>query len=277
MELIGQIKVAMITTLTRFIYSTSTNIFTRIAHNIFDLYAGKQSRGLPRRTRTIITFRIIKYFFYFSSYAKFGRFVNDKKTNAQNYQDLFALYKSTGVKIFIEVGAFDGVSNSNTLLLENMGWGGALVEPNKELISTIADNRKSKIIEACVFNKTLSGGGYVKFSVKNQPSLSSIDGFGAHITEVKSTYLVKVITLEEIFRQLQTTVVDYISIDTEGSEYEILKEFDFYTYRINAFTIEHNQEISKIVKLDLLLRKHGFRRILTFLPFNELFYVNKNF
>ena len=55
-------------------------------------------------------------------------------------------------------------------------------------------------------------------------------------------------------------VVDYLSIDTEGSEYEILRKFDFNSYQFNCITVEHNfsKQRQKIFKL---LSNAGYRRV----------------
>ena len=54
--------------------------------------------------------------------------------------------------------------------------------------------------------------------------------------------------------------IDYLSIDTEGSEYEIIKNFDFDAWDIQAITIEHNY-MPQRKKIYDLLKSHGFNRV----------------
>jgi hypothetical protein len=54
--------------------------------------------------------------------------------------------------------------------------------------------------------------------------------------------------------------IDYLSIDTEGSEYEILEAFDFSKYRISIITCEHNFS-KKREKIFKLLNKNGYQRV----------------
>jgi len=54
--------------------------------------------------------------------------------------------------------------------------------------------------------------------------------------------------------------IDYLSVDTEGSELDILSAFDFNEYRFNCITIEHNFTENR-EKLKLLLEQNGYKRI----------------
>ena len=58
--------------------------------------------------------------------------------------------------------------------------------------------------------------------------------------------------------------IDYLSIDTEGSEFEILSAFDFSNYRIKIITVEHNQSSSRLVIYDLLTSKGYTRKLVDF-------------
>ena len=55
-------------------------------------------------------------------------------------------------------------------------------------------------------------------------------------------------------------IIDYLSIDTEGSEYEILKNFDFESYSFRVITVEHNHTDNReLVKV--LLTSNGYKRV----------------
>ena len=58
---------------------------------------------------------------------------------------------------------------------------------------------------------------------------------------------------------MRSALIHYVSIDTEGSEYEILAAFPFDAYQVGAFTIEHNCEEPKRARIRELLESHGYR------------------
>ena len=53
--------------------------------------------------------------------------------------------------------------------------------------------------------------------------------------------------------------IDYLSVDTEGSEYEILSHFDFGSYNIKVITVEHNYTETR-AKVHKRLTQHGYVR-----------------
>ena len=69
--------------------------------------------------------------------------------------------------------------------------------------------------------------------------------------------------------------IDYLSIDTEGSEYEILKNFDFEKYSFKVITVEHNNTVNKTL-INELLEKNGYKRQLKKLSQFESWYTKSN-
>ena len=90
------------------------------------------------------------------------------------------------------------------------------------------------------------------FSDKNKQSLKE-----------GNIYKVKTISLLDLLDTYQAPkTIDYLSIDTEGSEYEILKAFDFDKYKFRVITCEHNFTSMREKIYDLLISK-GYQRKLT--------------
>ena len=87
---------------------------------------------------------------------------------------------------------------------------------------------------------------------------------------------VKTISLNDLINiEFNSSSPSYISIDTEGSEYEILKSFDFDSFKPKVFTIEHNH--SNLEKqIDELLEKNNFERIFRKLTAFDAWYVSKD-
>jgi len=90
-------------------------------------------------------------------------------------------------------------------------------------------------------------------------SFSAADGH-AETRRLGRTYQVESITLNDLLGQFNApTVIDYLSIDTEGSEFEILKRVDFDRYSFNVITCEHNYTPARDQVHDLLAGK-GYQR-----------------
>ena len=88
--------------------------------------------------------------------------------------------------------------------------------------------------------------------------------------------IVKTISLNDaIEKQFNSKSPSYISIDTEGSEYEILKNFNFKKYRPLVFTIEHNF-IELQLKIDELKLMHNYIRFFKSLTAFDAWYVQRS-
>ena len=88
--------------------------------------------------------------------------------------------------------------------------------------------------------------------------------------------IVKTISLNDaIEKQFNSKSPSYISIDTEGSEYEILKNFNFKKYRPLVFTIEHNFTDLQL-KIDKLMLMNNYIRVFKSLTSFDAWYVEKN-
>ncbi len=185
---------------------------------------------------------------------------------AQGYQDLFALiannFKRNGY--FVEFGATNGIDMSSTWILENkFQWEGILAEPGKNWHQDLMKNRKCKITTDCVW--TVSDEK-LSFLESSQPTLSTIlsfsDSDGRNRGErTHSTYEVNTISLVDLLKKFEApSTIDFMSIDTEGSEFDILNSFDWDSYKINALCVEHNYTDAR-KKIFGLLSSNGYKRV----------------
>ncbi len=186
-------------------------------------------------------------------------------SRAQLRQDLFALteldFKSGG--FFVEFGATNGVDLSNTHLLEKeFQWKGILAEPAQCWHKKLKRNRSAIIETKCVWTKT---GETLVFNETPMAELSTIEAFSdsdkhAPARSDGKKYNVDTISLIDLLDQHKAPQrIDYLSIDTEGSEYDILAAFDFDRYDVRVITAEHNKNENRQKVIDLL-HKHGFQR-----------------
>ncbi|WP_201223648.1 FkbM family methyltransferase [Halochromatium roseum] len=180
-------------------------------------------------------------------------------------QDLWVLERTGGKRggFFVEFGATDGVLLSNTWLLEQrFGWRGLCAEPNPGFYRQLQANRHCTVSAACIgahtgdqvaFVLSDAYGGSLAYAHDDQhgPKRDAYRDAGQVVT-------LETISLDDFLKQHQAPrEIDYISIDTEGSEYEILSAFPFDDWQVQLFTIEHNfterrQDIRR------LMEEHGY-------------------
>jgi FkbM family methyltransferase len=192
---------------------------------------------------------------------------NLAKSHGQLLQDVVALISSNLKRngYFVEVGVGDGVNVSNTLLLErDYEWQGLLIEPNRDSHSNISRTRKAQLITKAAYSR---GGERVVFT--GMSGNGELSGISAHldksrVTDTTQQYEVETATLDQLLEQAQAPLnIDFMSIDTEGSELEILKGLSLNKWQVNFFAIEHNSQPGKLEALNAMLKPHGYIQVLT--------------
>lgn len=183
-------------------------------------------------------------------------------STSQLQQDLLALLSSRFKKggYFVEFGATNGVTLSNTFMLEKTyGWSGILAEPAKMWTESLRENRDAHIVDKAVWSRS---GEVIDFF--EQGELSTLSGFeeGHHKQDFSARYPVETVSLSDLLdKQGAPEFIDFLSIDTEGSELEILSSFDFSRYRFGLIAVEHGRSQDRSMLLSLL-ESFGYVRIL---------------
>jgi FkbM family methyltransferase len=186
------------------------------------------------------------------------------KSYSQEAQDLKVLlhYKLKKNGYFLEIGASDGINLSNTYLLEkNYNWSGICAEPIKKDYEKLIINRSCHCSNLAVYSIS---GENLEFDIHEYNLLS---GLNKHINRysnqpIKEKVIVESITLNDLLEKYNAPhFIEYMSLDTEGSEYEILSVFDFNKYKIGLMHIEHNFEEHKRQLIKYLLIKNGYKYI----------------
>lgn len=205
-------------------------------------------------------------------------------SQSQIFQDLFVLYilgeKRDG--FFCEFGATNGVEHSNSVMLESeWGWKGICAEPARGWHSDFRKNRPETNLEThCVWSLT---GETLVFNEVQSKALSTIDSFSADDGRARkrrgrhsSTYEVQTISLTDLFRKYDApSDLDFLSIDTEGSEYEILQHLDFESYCPKIITAEHNYTENR-ERIHSLLKSKGYQRQMTEYSMFDDWYVHQS-
>jgi hypothetical protein len=216
--------------------------------------------------------------------TKLQKFVleNASISKSQLQQDLIAVYidsiRPNEQKFFVEFGATNGVDLSNSFILEkNFDWKGILVEPGRTWQKELSATRNCTIDLRCVWKVD---GEVIEFTeTKRQKELSTIssfvdmDKFGAQ-RKLNSQYFVETVSLNKLLESYNAPKqLTYLSIDTEGSEFEIFSNFDFSHYEFSFISVEHNFT-SNEGSIDRLLEKQGYIRILPNISEWDGWYIN---
>lgn len=187
-------------------------------------------------------------------------------SRGQLMQDLFVL-SVLGTRrdrgYFVEFGATDGVALSNTWLLEKrLGWKGILAEPARCWHAALVKNRNCAIDTDCVWSETGATLDFDETDVAEFSTISDFSGTDVHaeIRSARRSYQVPTVSLNDLLsRHGAPPDPDYLSIDTEGSELEILQRLDFARHRFKVITCEHNFT-PKREQIRRLLESEGYRR-----------------
>ncbi|MER9651412.1 FkbM family methyltransferase [Mesorhizobium sp. M0199] len=182
-------------------------------------------------------------------------------SKSQLLQDAFCLSASSGKTngFFVEVGVGNGIDLSNTYLLEKkFGWSGILVEPNTSYHEGIRSER-SAILD--VRAATSRSGDFLTFEeMEGEGMHSRLAGTSsaAATGEIKK-YQVETASLDSILNKHDAPdVIDYVSLDTEGNEMDVLQGLSLDKRQVNVFTIEHNFEPGKSDRIKRFLGQHGY-------------------
>ena len=171
---------------------------------------------------------------------------------------------------FLDIGAHDGISLSNTYLLETKyKWTGLCIEANPISFEKLRKNRRTTCVNTCldqserevefVLNDVL--GGIADRDVRNKDA----DTAALKTTKLKARPLLSI--LEEYNAPRN---IDYLSIDVEGAEERILGGFDFQKHTFKTITIElPNEQLRGVFKSNgyILIRE---------IPFLDCLYIHED-
>ena len=184
-------------------------------------------------------------------------------SKSQLRQDIYVLtktnFKTDG--FFVEFGACDGIELSNTHLLEKkFNWSGILAEPARSWLGDLTKNRDCIVVNKCVWKES---NKEILFNEVGE--LSTISKFRnkdmhADLRTTYKEYPVNTISLNDLLIQNHApSFIDYLSIDTEGSEFDILSAVDFHKFSFGIITVEHNFSVNR-EKIYRLLTENGYKR-----------------
>jgi FkbM family methyltransferase len=154
------------------------------------------------------------------------------------YKDIIFTNKKNGY--FVEVGALDGMRMSQSYIFESvLEWNGIVVEPNPVWADTLKLQRNCNISTEAISNEN----GKATFESREIPAFSGLKSSvnASRTSDILGEFDVETITLSNLFDKFNAPdVIDWVSIDTEGAEIDILTQFfkENTKYKINLLNFE---------------------------------------
>lgn len=228
---------------------------------------------------SILVLAAILSFCGVEAHTYYGQYQQDKLINEAFFQDMQG-------GVFIDIGAHNGVTFNNTLFFEkDLGWTGLCIEPIPEVFQQLSANRKCKCVQGCISNSAK----HQLFFRAATPAINSemLSGlvktydpihYQRLVTEVAQTggqlqvLTVNCFVLNDLLKHNNINHVNYLSIDTEGSEYKILKSIDYNQFLIDVISVDDAYYDSRLIPL---MEEKGFK---LFKRVNQdLIFINKSF
>ena len=203
---------------------------------------------------------------------------------SQMGQDMFLnrwFFNNNGPGFFVDVGAFDGILGSNTSYFEkHLQWTGIAFEPNPSAFEVLQTTRSCHLIQGCAYDRD-GEVSFLALSEKvqredSQPPPRSLlsmvlasnhggtmlSGIPEHIDQVRRTEwaceamdlrrtlsTVRSHRIDTVLGDLGVKTVDYLSIDVEGAELEVLRGIDFANVQVNVIGVEHSERFPEVYDL----------------------------
>lgn len=165
-----------------------------------------------------------------------------------------SFFNSKKQGFFVDVGAADGEDNSNTrYLAKHLDWSGVLIEPHPEFYQSLStlykENNKIKTINAAVYNSEGNLPFYL-FGEYRDAQISTLDEkFKQKVISIYGNKFksvdIKTIKLQTIFKEIYNNgvnTIDFLSVDCEGADIEVLESNDWNIYRPSLICVEHSMD-----------------------------------
>jgi FkbM family methyltransferase len=165
--------------------------------------------------------------------------------------------------LFVEAGALDGLLDSNTLFFEReRRWRGILIEANPTLLPELRANRPLATVIGCALD---GAAGEAEFEVVSgrfygwSGFTAFPEGAARRASEQRRTVTVRTRPLGDVLREHAVHAVDYLSLDVEGAEFDVLSAYPFTEIPIRVLGVEDNSGSNQ--RLAALLTDRGFRKL----------------
>ena len=189
-----------------------------------------------------------------------------------------SFFRSKKNGYFVEIGAFDGVLGSNCVHFEkSMKWEGIAIEPSKIQFQKLSKNRNCKVLNKAI-SSTEKDVEFIEV-IEGLTQMSGInnDDYSAKtiIKNDENTKFNKIKLKTSTFnKNILNKEIDYLSMDIEGAELDVLQSINFQEYIIKVISVENNSP--EKINFNLFLKENNFS-FFDRVGKDEIFYNNNFF
>lgn len=177
--------------------------------------------------------------------------------------------------VFVDIGGYDGVTGSNTLFFEVFrNWTGVLVEPSLTQLKLAQAARRCPCLGYALAGKSGKSdfmevtSGYTQMSgFLDSYDEVFLEKVRANPQHEEVIHRLEKKTLHSILAQKKLKKIDFLSLDVEGGEMDILTNFPFEKYDIDVFSVENNVQSSDLLQF---MKSKGYE-ILEFVGVDDIY------
>lgn len=190
----------------------------------------------------------------------YGQFLQDKYV-------WNTFFKGTTTGVFLDVGASDGCRFSNTKAFEDMGWTGLCVEARTSAAEQCRQCRPKSYVENVAISCDKDRVQFLEIEGYGEGLSGVVDEYDPrHVSRINQelrhpdckspipkSYTIDAVPLQQLLDKYKLTVINYFSLDVEGSELSVLKSIDWDKVLIEVIDVEVNYDAKPIT--DFLTRR----------------------
>jgi len=205
------------------------------------------------------------------------------KAFGQNREDIYiynTFFRNQSDGFYIDVGAHDGITISNSILFERLGWDGICIEAHPTYYEKLLTHRNCTCIFAAAGNEDSEE---VTFYLNQGGGLSSLDKNMENVWREQhrprfkgynETAQVPMMTLNTILKEYSAPkIIDYVTIDVEGCEMLVLEGIDLTEYHVKVFIVEVIRGLKdKRDALDKYMINNNYKYVTTLGIENHIYY-----
>ena len=200
------------------------------------------------------------------------------------------IFKNQKNGFYLDIGCGHPIKNNNTYLLNKKGWRGINIDLDEENIDLFNSYRKKDVNLATAVSDKEGETELYFYHSKSALNTISKDNADFQKAKVSAIKKIKTQTINKIIENspFKDRKIDFLSVDVEGSELAILKNFDFIKYSPKVIVVEYldlslkkleikNLNINNIIKSEIYKLIESNNYTLANILHSDLVFINNNF
>ena len=200
------------------------------------------------------------------------------------------IFKNQKNGFYLDIGCGHPIKNNNTYLLNKKGWRGINIDLDEENIDLFNSYRKKDVNLATAVSDKEGETELYFYHSKSALNTISKDNADFQKAKVSAIKKIKTQTINKIIENspFKDRKIDFLSVDVEGSELAILKNFDFTKYSPKVIVVEYldlslkkleikNLNINNIIKSEIYKLIESNNYTLANILHSDLVFINNNF